>query len=204
MRFRDDRGVSLAELLVVMLLLGMVLAVSYAAVQFGYRAQGIAETQSLFARTITAPLEVMDSSFAQRVPIYPTLDPYTVTLRMPGQYYPGVTEEHEYSLSTTGTLTQQKWRVTGTTRTKHGKPILWSTTCGNRLTGINKPLFSYYNGSLAATNAALVTNVVIRVYTVTDGNHDGDMTDLEDPTRVGELDGPDVFVGMRRVFFRNN
>lgn len=180
MDFRDDKGVTLTEMLVVTLLMGIVLAIVYLGIQFGYRATAVAETQSQFARNVTAPLTVMDASFSQRVPMAGfTMDPYTATVRLPADYRPGTIEEHTFSANTDGTLTQQIYRITGTTRTLV-RTVTWSRENANR--AANVPLFTYFNGSVAATNAALVNNVVIRVATRRDGQ---------------------TFSDARRVFFRN-
>ncbi len=180
MRARSDSGLSLVEMLVVTLLMGFVLSVVYLGIQFGYRATAVAETQSQFARNVTAPLTAMDASFSQRVPIAGfTMDPYVATVRMPADYRPGTVEEHTWAANTDGTLTQQIHRVSGTTRTLV-RTVTWSRENANR--AVSRPMFTYYNGSVLATNVALMDNVVITVATRRDGT---------------------TFADSRRVFFRN-
>lgn len=182
MSSRSDSGITLAEMMVVTALMGFVLAVVYMAVQFGYRANAVAESQAQFAREVTAPLNVMDMSLSQRVPLAGwTMQPYTVTLRMPTEYRPGSTtvEEHTYTATTAGTLVQEIYTVAGTTRTLV-RTVTWSRSNTNRAEGT--PLFSYYNGSANATNVALVDNVVVKVMTQADGRK---------------------FSDSRRIYFRN-
>jgi type II secretory pathway pseudopilin PulG len=180
MRLSDDRGISLTEMLVVTVLMGFVLAVVYMGIQFSDAARAVADTQSQFAREVTAPINVMDASLAQRVPLAGwAMEPYTATLRMPADYAPGTILEHTYTANTNGTLGQQIHRVNGATRTLV-RTVTWSTTNANRARNI--PLLTYYNGSVNATNVALVDNVVVRVVTVRGGQE---------------------FSDQRRVYFRN-
>lgn len=177
---KSDSGITLAEMLVVTALMGFVLAVVYMAVQFAYRANDVAESQAQFAREVTAPLNVMDMSISQRVPLAGwTMQPYTATLRMPTDFKPGVIEEHTYTATTAGTLVQQIHTVSGTTRTLV-RTITWSRNNTNRAK--NVPLFSYFNGSVNATNVATVDNVVVRIETRADGRD---------------------FSDSRRIYFRN-
>lgn len=179
-RLRDDSGISLAEMLVVTALMGFVLAIVYMAIQFGYRAQAVAETQARFARDVTAPLNVMDTSFSQRVPLMGwTMQPYTATLRMPNDYKPGTIEEHTFTANADGTLVQQIHTVNGGTRTLV-RTATWSTANANR--SRNVPMFTYFNGAVNATSTAIVDNVVIRIVTVNDGRE---------------------FTDARRVYLRN-
>ena len=180
MATRNDSGITLAEMLVVTALMGFVLAVVYMAVEFSYRSTAVAEAQSQFAREVTAPLNVMDMSISQRVPLAGwTMQPYTATLRMPADYRPGTIEEHTYSATTAGTLVQEVHRINGVTRTLV-RTVTWSRNNTNRAR--NVPLFSYFNGSVNATNVALVNNVVVRIETRADGRD---------------------FSDSRRIFFRN-
>jgi prepilin-type N-terminal cleavage/methylation domain-containing protein len=180
MKLTDDRGISLTEMLVVTILMGLVLAVAYAGIQFAYGATATAETQSRFAREVTVPMNIMDHAFSQRVPQAGwTMQSYTATLRMPADYSPGKVLEYEFTANSNGTLVQNVFQISGTTKTLV-RTTTWSTTNSN--VASNLPLFSYYNGSVPATNVALVNNVVLKVATEQNGRE---------------------FVDSRRVFFRN-
>ncbi|MDZ4169138.1 MAG: prepilin-type N-terminal cleavage/methylation domain-containing protein [Coriobacteriia bacterium] len=180
MRWRNDSGLSLTELLVVLALMGFVLALTYMSIDFGYRSQEVAEAQSQYARDVNYPLQAMDHSFSQRVAVSGfVMNANTATIRLPSTYTTGFPQEHTFTANTDGTLTQQIHTVNGATRTLV-RTVILSRTNANRSS--NTALFAYYNGSATATNAAIIDNVRITVVS----NR-----------------GSATFRDTRRVYFRN-
>lgn len=179
-RWRSDDGLSLAELMVVLMMMGFVVGAAYMAVTFSYRATAVAETQAEFAKTVSAPLDVMDSTFSQNTMLdgVNPLDPYAATIRLPLEYSAQI-EERIYTAGTDGRLVEQVNSIVGVTRTPL-RTVVWSTTNANRT--LSKPMFTYYTGSGVATNAALADSVVIDVWTVQGGTQ---------------------FHDSRRIYFRN-
>jgi|GEM_PF-2963503 len=179
-RLRSDEGLSLAELMVVIMIMGFVIGAAYMALSFNYRALAVAETQAQFANSVSAPLDVMDGSFSQNTLLTGAspLDQYVATVRLPVDYTSQV-QERVYTAGTDGRLTEQVWIINGLNRSLSETKV-WTTTNANR--ALNRPMFRYYNGSAAATNAALADSVVVDVWTVSNGKQ---------------------FHDSRRIFFRN-
>lgn len=161
-RLRDDSGLSLAELIVVVALMGVVLSVVYLGIRFAYRAQDIADTQAQFAKDISTPMRVLDQSFSQSTtpPFGTVAEPYHVRVRMPAEYVPGQTIEHDYSATSDGRLVQTVYKTVGTT-TSVVRQVTWSRNNANRSLGV--PLFTYYEGSAASTSAVAADSVMIQI-----------------------------------------
>lgn len=176
-RISDDRGFSLTELMVASVLMLIVIAAVYMVVDFAYTAQGVAETQSQIAREVTAPLNMMDISFSQCIPVSGVnYDAYSATARMPADYSPGNTFEHVYTAtwdgtSPTGKLTRSTYRVSGATRTLMQTAVISENNVNQAR---NKPLFRYYadGGTTSTVNAA--DSLVIDLYVVSDGREYSD------------------------------
>jgi prepilin-type N-terminal cleavage/methylation domain-containing protein len=181
MRLRDDSGLSLTELLVVLALMGMVLATVYLGINFGYRAQAVAETQTHFAKEISAPLRVMDKAFSQSTvpPTGTAYNEYLVRLRMPIDHVPGRIIEHEYEATADGRLLQRVYQISGANRTLL-RTVTWSKTNTNRAVG--QAMFTYFRSTTPTTNVVAANNVLITLTTEYGGQ---------------------VYRDRRRVFFRN-
>jgi prepilin-type N-terminal cleavage/methylation domain-containing protein len=180
MRFRDDKGLSLTELLVVSALMGMVLGVVYLGMQFADRASTVAETQAQFSRDVTWPLNYMDSAFSQRIPrAGVAYDAYGATVRMPSDFRPGTIVEYTFAATTDGRLTQQVHTVSGATRFLESTSVL-SKTNSNRAAA--KPLFRYFRNGSVTTTMSVADYVEIEIVSRADGQE---------------------YSGSRRVFFRN-
>lgn len=183
MNLRDDSGMTLAELMVVLLLMGVVMAAVYMGLQFTTSARNTSEQQAVFASSITAPLDSLDLAFSQSMtPATGTsLDPYSVTLEMPSDYLPGQTVRRTFTANTDGTLVEYEYRGAGTTLWHR---YVWSKYNRNRsLSSSTTPLFAYYVGSSTpATDITTADNVVITI--------------------VSQYNGK-TFRDSRRVYFRN-
>lgn len=161
-RLRDDSGLSLTELVVVIALMGFVLAVVYMGQQFAYRAQDTADRQNRITQDITAPIRAIDKSFSQSLvpPFGTNPEPYHALLRMPVDYMPGQTYEYDYLATTDGRIVEAVYRIAGTTRTKVREAVLTSSNANRTL---NVPLFTYYKGSTVTTNVITADSVVVEV-----------------------------------------
>lgn len=174
---REDSGMSLAELMVVLGLMGFVMATTYGALMFTNRANGVADTQAQFASNITAPLDAMDVTFSQSTSLTGgILDPYVSSVRLPVHYDPNAGSNQfqvrQYSAGADGRLIENVLVVTNGVSTPLRQPVVWSTTNANRALG--RPMFRYFrstanSGSMPATNAALVDKVNIEIWTVREG-----------------------------------
>lgn len=167
-RFRDDSGLSITELIVVTALMGFVLAAVYLGQQLAYRAQDVADRQTRISRDLAGPIRVIDASFSQSlVPPFGTpYEPYRVTLRMPVDYSPGKTYEHEYEALADGRLVKSIYQIIGANRTLVRRVTL-TRSCANRQ--LNVPLFTYYKGSDVTTNVVTSDSVVIEMCTIYKG-----------------------------------
>lgn len=168
MRWRDDSGLSLTELIVVTALMGFVLGVVYLGQQFAYRAQDVADVQSRIARDISTPIRVLDKSFSQSLvpPFGTAVEPYHVVLRMPVDYMPGQTYEYDYMATTDGRVVQTVYRISGTSRTVVRQATLTEANA-NRALGV--PLFTYYEGSDVTSNVITADSVVLEMCTTQKG-----------------------------------
>lgn len=185
MNFRDDSGMTLAELMVVLLLMGFVMAAVYMGLQFTTGARNTAEQQAAFASSITAPMDSMDNAFSQslRANAGTTIDPYSVTLQMPSAYrQDGVTVYRTFVANTDGSLWEYD-RLNSSSAQPY-RSFRWSTTNHNRSDPTSTTaLFQYYVGqSTQATTLAGAESVVITV--------------------VSQYNGK-TFTDSRRVYFRN-
>jgi prepilin-type N-terminal cleavage/methylation domain-containing protein len=158
-RLRDDRGLSLSELLVVTALMGLVLGVVYMGIDFAYRAQAVSEEQAHFAREVAAPMRVIDQSFSQSMvpPAGTANDGYRVTLRMPLEFDPsGRVIEHDYEVTANGRLLQHIYQVVGANRTLI-RTVTWSTANRNR--ALSRPAFTYFAAPTPGASQQATDNV---------------------------------------------
>ncbi len=163
---------SLTELLVVCALMGLVLAVVYMGIQFAYQAQTVAEKQAQFAREITGPLNMMDISFSQRVPLAgSTYNEYSATVRLPADYRPGQILEHTYTATADGRLSRMVHRVYGTARSLESSDTLSEV---NVNVAKSKPLFRYYASGSPTTSVNAADYVIVDVYVEKDGEEYSD------------------------------
>jgi prepilin-type N-terminal cleavage/methylation domain-containing protein len=184
-RLSDDRGYSLAELMVVVALMGFVIAVTYMAINFVDRSTNIARTQDAFERTVSAPLEAMDVAFSQNTLILTdTVAPagYSVVLRMP-RLYEGTTILFRTFVATSdGRLMEYVYSVDPVSGARtYRRTTTWSSDNANQRLG--KPMFVYYSeGDTQTTDPRYARSVAVSVWTEQDGKQ---------------------FSDTRRVYFRN-
>lgn len=161
MTWRDDNGLSLTELLVASMLLVIVLGAVYLGISYAFSAQGVAEDQARIAKEITSPLNMMDISFSQSIPVAGfTYNAYSATARMPADYLPGQTIEHVYAATTDGKLTKSVYDVIGASKTLRESYVL-STLNVNQAKG--QPLFRYYASGTTTSSVNTADKLVIEV-----------------------------------------
>jgi prepilin-type N-terminal cleavage/methylation domain-containing protein len=180
---RRDEGLSLTELLVVMMLLGFVLAVMYAGVQGIFKGFEVAERQTQFTEEITSPMQVMDKLFSQNrtLSVVSGQDPaYVIAVNSPATG--GVFKRDIFAAETSGTLTQTTYSVvTATGAETQTNRVTWAYHNANRALG--RAAFVYHSGATSASvSATSANNVTITLYTTHKGRY---------------------FSGTRVVFFRN-
>jgi prepilin-type N-terminal cleavage/methylation domain-containing protein len=135
MNLRDDRGFSLSELLVTLALIGVVLAVTFGALQAVYASRDVAERQARFAREVGGPLLSIEKFLMQTLQIK-SFDNYSITFVTDADNNNSV-EWHEISIATNGTLTQRSWLTTGAqVKSTQTLNATWSQQTSNRATGI--------------------------------------------------------------------
>lgn len=172
MSWKDDSGLSLTELLVASALMVLVLGAVYLGLSFAYSAQHVAEDQAQRAREITSPLNMMDMSFSQSIPVAGTVaNAYSATARMPADYSPGKTIEHVYAVASTGELTKSVYTIIGTTKTLQSRYIL-SESNVNMAKG--RPLFRYLASGTATSSVNTADSMVIDLYVVNGGKEYSD------------------------------
>jgi prepilin-type N-terminal cleavage/methylation domain-containing protein len=79
-RLTDDRGFSLTELIVVLLLLGVVLGISYGGLIAVYRARDVSERRAFIATEVGNPLATFEKMLTQATYV-DAAGPYSVTFR---------------------------------------------------------------------------------------------------------------------------
>jgi len=171
-RLRDDRGFTLTELLVVMSLLGMVLAVSYAALQLTFRSADVQQRNAFVSTSITEPLQLMDVVISQNLSIDAGSGDYLLSV-LTDQDANNTKERHVYQATNDGRLVETVYHVgANDANTSVNRSTVWQkviASSGSRNTNIlnNRPLFTYYKtddaGVLTPSTPADATQVVVRV-----------------------------------------
>jgi len=190
-RLREDRGFTLTELLVVMSLLGMVLAVAYAALQLTFRSGEVQRRNAFVSTSITEPLQLMDVIISQNLSVDSGSGDYLLSV-LTDQDADNTRERHVYQATNDGRLVETVYDVgANDANISVRRSTVWQRVIPNpvsRNTNIvkNKPLFTYYKtdeaGVLTPSTPADATQCVVRI----EARYD----DQE-------------YYDQRRVFFRN-
>jgi len=187
-----DAGFTFAELTVVIALLGVMLAVTYAGMKVVYDGRRVSDQQALVAKDIGAPLEQMDQSLAQNL-VLEQATPYTVTALVDRPTYNGTDvefdhlERHVITATSDGRLTEQIYS-TNAMRQNTGliHTFTWSNHNANQSRGIPLFVFRDATGAAIPSTATSITANTRRL----------------DVRVVASYDGRS-FEGSRTVFFRN-
>jgi len=174
----NDSGFTVAELLVAVALLGIIISVSFLAMQVVRSSNDVTERQAQFSRNVSTPLHVMDKVLSQNRAIENgggrVSDAYTVTTRSPLNPDTSTYTRHIFSAGADGSLTERVWRVSVANGSEQLiKTNVWSTENANRAGGVVKgALFRYLdaNGATAA-DVTQARSVLVEVWTENDGRY---------------------------------
>lgn len=179
-----QEGFSLTELMVVLILMGVLFAASYAGIMATYQGREVSDRQAYFAREVSTPLSVSEKILSQAITIE-NAGEYTLTV-LTDRDNDKVLERHTFTVDAQGRFVQEIW-LTNSARvnTSHVDTNIWSTNIVN--IAESQPLFYYYGSDLARIeDMALVADDVRSV-------------DLNIAVKYDDV----VFRGSRTIFFRN-
>jgi prepilin-type N-terminal cleavage/methylation domain-containing protein len=151
--FSRDEGFSLTELLVVIVLMGMVLAAVYSALQLTVKAREIQERNSFESTRMTVPLQMIEIAVSQNTLIEAGSTDYRLSC-LTDKNQDGVRERHVFEATTDGRLVEYFWLVDGNGQniTATARVTEWQrndvalpTRNVNR--ELDKKLFTYINRS---------------------------------------------------------
>lgn len=175
-RHKDD-GFTLAELLVAMMLLAVILAISFTAIQVAQRGRDVSDRQAAFAQEVAWPLSLLEKTGSQVITIVMTATPadypYAVSL-FTDKDNDDVLERNDIMATPDGRLIQDVWLTNSQLAyTTHVTTYELSTHNVNRERGI--PLFTYRTAEpssavITTDGAATITkNLVVTVASEIDG-----------------------------------
>lgn len=180
--FTDDDGVSLAELIVVTALMGMLLAGAYAGLTLAGKAGEVQRRDAFIAERLVVPLQTMDIILSQNITMNTTADGYSFDC-MTDQNKDSIRERHVFECTTGGQLVQRVYFVdTNGVQTLH-RTSVWQPASAdpaqrnaNRLTG--RPLITYYrrdaSGNPVNATAATATEAQLYVEVQYEGQYYND------------------------------
>lgn len=183
-RTRHTDGFSLTELMVVLVLMGVLFAVSYGGLMATYKGREVSDRQANFAREVSTPLSVSEKILTQAMAIE---DPgeYTITV-LTDRDNDNVVERHTFAVDAQNRFTEEIWLTDHfRTNTTLLDSNVWSTANVNIAEG--QALFYYYDGD--DQRITDMANVPAEVKYV-------------DLNLVVEYDGQ-VFSDSRTIMFRN-
>jgi len=138
----DQEGFSLTELMVVIVLMGVLFAVSYGGLMATYKGREVSDRQAYFAKEVGTPLSVSEKILTQAISIE---DPgqYTLTV-LTDRDNDNVVERHRFTVDAQGRFVEEIW-LTDQNRvnTVLTDTNVWSTSNANIAQG--QPLFYYYD-----------------------------------------------------------
>ncbi len=185
---RDD-GFTLTELVIVCALLAIILGVTYTGLNVVQGARSVSDRQATFANEVGTPLLGMEEVLQQAFAIEAASN-YSITVRTDSNN-DNLVERHTMAASSAGALTHVAWRTNNLMQnTTQWINTTWSTNNINAKTGVDEPLFYYYDD--ARPNPNRITN--------TAGNLDKIKT--IDVVDIIEVDGR-RFRGTRTIVLRN-
>ena len=164
---REEEGFSLTELIVVLVLLGVILAISYGGLQAVYVSNEVSDRQAAFAREVGTPLAAIEEVLTQALAVE-NPGPYSITV-LTDRDNDNVVERHQIQATTAGLVTHRTW-LTNSSRVNTTLVFdsQWSENNVNLTDGVS--VFKYYardgaeitNMATAATDARTI-QVTLRV-----------------------------------------
>lgn len=178
-RYSEETGFTLAELMVVLAVLGVIIAATYAGLLVAQGGTNIATREAQLEQEIGSPLHTMDKWLSQNTTIEAG-DAYSLRFRMPLDPVTYTYRRYVVSADTTGRLGYVAYSVDMNGVATQVGSGAWSTANANRTT--STPLFSFVNADGSASTPSSATAVIIEVR----AEHDGR-----------------TLYGKRQVYFRN-
>ena len=140
-RYIDDRGFSLTELIVVLVLLGVVLSISYGAMLAVFNANDVAYKQAVFASEVSGPLHVIEKMVTQAT-VVEEAEEYSITF-LTDRDRDNLVERHLIEALADGTLRHRTWLTDASrTNTSLAFDATWSENNVNQQEAL--PLVYYY------------------------------------------------------------
>jgi prepilin-type N-terminal cleavage/methylation domain-containing protein len=148
-RLTDEKGFSLTELMVVLVLLGVILGISYGGLSAVYSAREVGDRQAAFAREAAAPMTHMEKVLTQTL-VIESPGPYTVTV-LTDRDNNDLMERHTIEAGADGTLRHRTWETdSARNNTSLVFDATWSENNVNQDEGV--PLVYYYDEDQARIN----------------------------------------------------
>lgn len=147
-RRAHDEGFTVTELIVVLILMGIILAAAYSALQLTVRAREIQERNSFQATQMTAPIEIMDIAIAQNTLIEAGSTPYRLSC-LTDRNMDGQRERHVFEATADGRLVETFSKVNATGQNIAGteRVTVWQRNETVPTRNINRekgtPMFTY-------------------------------------------------------------
>jgi prepilin-type N-terminal cleavage/methylation domain-containing protein len=177
----EDSGFTLAEVMVVLLILGVLMTAMYAGLHVAQGGVNIAMREGQMQQEIGSPLHIMDKWLSQNQ-LIEFGDGYTLVFHSPTDALTHTYLRYVIGVDGAGKLTDTVDLIdisTGTvTRQSSG---VWSRTNQNR--ALSKPMFTYYDESgMTTTTVTAARAVSVEIWSKTDGR---------------------LISGKRQIYFRN-
>jgi len=153
MSMRADDGYTLAELVAVIGLLGIILGVAYGGMHIAMSGTAFSDEQALVSEEIAAPLDLMDQVFTQSLGFdvsYPGVQQNRVAV-FTDQNADGVQERWQFEVDGSRLIVTRGTAGSGT-----AEQTVWSESNANIAQGV--PLFRYYGPNGEITNMSDVAN----------------------------------------------
>lgn len=164
----SEEGFSLSEMLIVLMLMGMIIAVTYASLGAVQTSARVSDRQAVYALEIGTPLLDIEE-ILQQAKVIEAASAYSITV-LTDQDNVGTDERHVIAASTDGRLTRQAWNTTsaGVNSTMR-IDAEWSIHNANRDVTQPRPLFTYFDEdgvqiedmTLVAANAKTIEVLIV-------------------------------------------
>lgn len=162
-----DEGFSLTELIVVLVLLGVILAISYGGLQAVQAARAVSDRQAQFASEVSTPLNAFEEVISQALKVEQA-GPYSITVLTDADN-DNFRERHQIQCTTAGLLTHKRWATDSSqVNTTLDFDAVWSDHNSNQADA--SALFEYRDADGAVTTVADDAKTVIVTVCV---NYDG-------------------------------
>lgn len=185
LRLGRDEGYTLAELLVVLALLGLIVGAAFTLLGLVNTGTAQSSREAWMSREIGFPLEHLERQLMQQAPPMNAVGPYMCEIRT-DQDRDNHYEIHRFEATTDGRLIQ-----TSSEEVDRPTPeqTVWSTSNMNRDPSVSQPLFVYYDAD--GKDMTGETEIRIKQYA------------MSVKVTVAAEYGDEVVTDSRRIYFRN-